>query len=500
MGNPIVLSLHNLRKNFGGISALKGISFQLEQGEVHALLGENGAGKSTMIKIITGVHQADSGEILLNGNRTDIHSPIDARKKGIAAIYQELSLIESLSVAENIFLGNEPTISPIGIYDKPALYKRSREYLERFGIDIDYKQKVADLGMGQKRIVEIVKALAINAKILLLDEPTTGMSKAEIETLFQIIENLKQNNVTMIYISHYLDEVFRISNRTTVFRDGENAGTFHTSKVTFDELVKCMIGKEIQASSEKSLKKLDMREKVLELIDFKTDRMKEKISLYVRESEILGITGIIGAGKSELAHSIFGNAKIESGEIRIRGKNAAIGSTYDSKYYKIAFIPEDRKSEGLFLRESLADNMTIVSLEQIENRFKLLSSKIKNENTNMMGKRLRISPLKTDLQVGNLSGGNQQKVVIGKWLMGDPDIIVMDEPTRGIDIGAKSEIYNLIHKLAEKDKAIILMSSEFKELIDLCDRILVLCKGRIAGELTSKDADSQKLLSLSLGG
>ena len=214
----------------------------------------------------------------------------------------------------------------------------------------------------------------------------------------------------------------------------------------------------------------------------------------------MGITGIIGAGKSELAHSIFGNAKLENGEIRINDKKAHIHSAYSSKNYKIAFIPEDRKSQGLFLRESLANNMTIVSLEQIENRFRLLSNKRKKENTNTMGKKIRVNPLNTDLQVGNLSGGNQQKVVIGKWLMGDPDIIVMDEPTRGIDIGAKSEIYSLIQELAEKDKAIILMSSEFKELVDLCDRILVLCKGKIVGELASEDADSQKLLSLSLGG
>ena len=500
MGNPIVLKMHHIKKNFGGICALKGIDFELEQGKVHALLGENGAGKSTMIKIITGVHQADEGKIFLNGNLIKVHNPIDARKKGIAAIYQELSLIESLTVAENIFLGNEPTFSPIGIYDRSTLYKRSREYLERFGIDIDYKQKIADLGMGQKRIIEIVKALALDAKILLLDEPTTGMSKAEIETLFQIIENLKKNNVTMIYISHYLDEVFRISNRTTVFRDGKNAGTFNTNKVTFDELVKCMIGKKMQISSKKRIRNLDTKETALELIDFKTNRMKEKVSLCVRKSEILGITGIIGAGKSELAHSIFGNAKLENGEIRINDKKAHIHSAYSSKNYKIAFIPEDRKSQGLFLRESLANNMTIVSLEQIENRFRLLSNKRKKENTNTMGKKIRVNPLNTDLQVGNLSGGNQQKVVIGKWLMGDPDIIVMDEPTRGIDIGAKSEIYSLIQELAEKDKAIILMSSEFKELVDLCDRILVLCKGKIVGELASEDADSQKLLSLSLGG
>lgn len=500
MGHSSVLKLQDISKSFGGIIALKGIDFELERGEVHALLGENGAGKSTLIKVITGVHQADGGNILLNGEITKIYNPIDARRKGIAAIYQELSLIESLTVAENIFLGNEPTLSPMGIYDRKTLYKRSSEYLQHFGIDIDYRKNVSELGMGQKRIVEIVKALALNAQILLLDEPTTGMSKAEIETLFQIIDNLKENKVTMIYISHYLDEVFRISNRITVFRDGENVGTFSTSKVTFDELVKNMIGREMQETSPKKLKDLSNKKTVLELIDFRTDKMKEKVSFSVRQSEILGITGIVGAGKSELAHSIFGNAHIENGEIRIHGKKTKIHATFDAKYYKIAFIPEDRKSEGLFLQEPIADNMMIANLDQIENKYMLLSNRKKKKVSKKMGEKLKVKPLKINMPAGYLSGGNQQKVVIGKWLVGDPDIIIMDEPTRGIDIGAKSEIYRLIHMLAQKDKSIILMTSEFNELINLCDRILVLCKGKIVGELTPMEADSEKLLSLSLGG
>lgn len=499
MSNTI-MELSNIQKNFGGIRALKGVDFKLRKGEVHALLGENGAGKSTLIKIITGVYEADEGQIILNGQATVIRNPIDARKKGIAAIYQELSLIESLTVAENIFLGNEPTITSLGIYDRKLLYSKSQEYLERFGIEIDYHKKVSELGMGQKRIIEIVKALAVNSQILLLDEPTTGMSNAEIDMLFKIIENLKNNNVTMIYISHYLEEVFKVCDRATVFRDGQNVDTFEVDKVTPSQLVKSMIGREIRNKNQYIPKDFTGKETILELKNLKTNLMQEPVSLTVKKSEILGITGIVGSGKSELAYSIFGNAQIESGEIYVKGKKAAIKNPRDSKKYKIAFVPEDRKSEGLFLSDTIADNIVVSNIEQIQNKFGLLNRKRKNIISQEIGKKLNVNPLNVDMPVKNLSGGNQQKVVIAKWLIGNPEIILMDEPTRGIDVGAKSEIYNLIKDLSTKDKGIVVMSSEFKEIIDLCDRILVLRKGSVVGELSPNEATSEKLLSLSLGG
>lgn len=500
MSSSYILELKGIKKSFGGIHALKGVDFQLRQGEVHALLGENGAGKSTLIKIITGVHQADSGELQIDGKPVVIHSPIDARRKGIAAIYQELSLIESLSVAENIFLGNEPTYTALGFCKKEEFYKKSQEYLDDFKIDIDCRKKVSELGMGQKRIVEIVKALAIDSKILLLDEPTTGMSKSEIDTLFKIMDMLKKKNVTMIYISHYLEEIFRVCTRATVFRDGMNVDVFEMDQVTEHELISAMIGKIIKSEQKQQPRDFSGEKNVLELKDYKTDRMKSGISMNVRQGEIVGVTGIVGAGKSELAHSIFGHAHFEQGEIWLDGQKVHMKTPCDAKKYKIAFIPEDRKAEGLFLQDSIEDNMVISNIEKFRKKGGLLDRKKKRKVCLDIAKKLKVMPLKMDLAAGNLSGGNQQKVVIGKWLTGDPRLIIMDEPTRGIDVGAKAEIYQLIRSLAKEGKGMLVMSSEFNELMDLCDRILVLYKGKIAGEVSPEEATNEKLLSLSLGG
>ncbi len=500
MHSETILSLQNIDKNFGGIHALKGVDFSLDKGEVHALLGENGAGKSTLIKILTGVHKADGGKILLHGKEITVHDPIDARKKGIAAIYQELSLIESLTVAENIFLGNEPVKTPLGICDRETLYRESDRYLENFHIAIDSRKKISELGMGQKRIVEIVKALAINAEILLLDEPTTGMSKAEIDILFQIMGTLKEKKVTMIYISHYLDEVFRVCDRATVFRDGKNVAVYQVGETNMNTLIKAMIGKEIQAGSRKGTRKTEYGRTLLELKDYKTDLMKEPVSFAVHEGEILGVTGIVGAGKSEIAHSIFGNAKKESGQLLYQGELVELKTPADTKKCKMAFVPEDRKSQGLFLEDTVADNIVLVSLEKIQTAFKTVSQSKKNAAAYEMGSKLKIQPLKTELKAKNLSGGNQQKVVIGKWLSKEPEIILMDEPTRGIDVGAKSEIYQLIMDLAAQKKGLVIFSSEFEELLSLCDRILVLYKGKITGEVLAEEATNEKLLSLALGG
>ena len=357
MEQEMILKLQNIRKNFGGIQALKDVSLSLKKGEVHALLGENGAGKSTLIKILTGVHKADSGEILLHGREITVQNPIDARKKGIAAIYQELSLIDSLTVAENIFLGNEPTKMIAGVCDKTKLYKASDEYLEEFHIQIDSRKKISELGMGQKRIIEIIKALAINAEILLLDEPTTGMSKAEIEVLFQIMNTLKEKKVTMIYISHYLDEVFQVCDRATVFRDGKNVDTYDVGKVSVDILIKAMIGKEVAVRKAREEKQFTDQKILLELKNYKTDIMSYPIDLQLRQSEIIGITGIVGAGKSEIAHSIFGNARREMGEMFCGGKKVKLHNPSDTKKYNMAFIPEDRKSQGLFLEQKISENI-----------------------------------------------------------------------------------------------------------------------------------------------
>ncbi len=500
MNSETILSLQKIDKDFGGIHALQGVDFTLEKGEVHALLGENGAGKSTLIKILTGVHKADGGQILLHGEEITVHDPIDARKKGIAAIYQELSLIESLTVAENIFLGNEPVKTPLGICDREKLYRESDRYLENFHIAIDSRKKISELGMGQKRIVEIVKALAIHAEILLLDEPTTGMSKAEIDILFQIMKTLKEKKVTMIYISHYLDEVFRVCDRATVFRDGKHVAVYKVSETDMDTLIKAMIGKEIRAKDGNVRKGVKYGRTLLELEEYQTDQMKEPVSFAVREGEILGVTGIVGAGKSELAHGIFGSGKRIGGRICYREEPVTLRTPADTKRCRMAFVPEDRKSQGLFLEDSVADNMVLVSIEKIRTVFRTVSRRKKKAAADEMGKKLKLQPLKTELPAKNLSGGNQQKVVIGKWLSMEPEIILMDEPTRGIDVGAKSEIYQLIKELAADKKGLVVFSSEFEELISLCDRILVLYKGKITGEVLAEEATNEKLLSLALGG
>lgn len=498
--NERILCLQGIRKSFGGVKALKGVDFELRRGEIHALLGENGAGKSTLIKILTGVHKPDGGEILLKGSPVSIAGPIDARKKGIAAIYQELSLIDSLTVAENIFLGIEPTVTPLGCCKRRQLYADSDAFLKRFGIQIDSHAKVGSLGLGQKRIVEIVKALAINAEILLLDEPTTGMSKAEIDTLFEIMASLKEKHVTMIYISHYLDEVFRCCDRSTVFRDGQNVASFEMNHVTVAELISAMIGHSVSGERYRQVQDHSNSPVAIESVGLRTAAMRKKVSFTTHKGEILGFTGIVGAGKSELASSLFGVYPALEGEIRIEGKPVHFRSPYDTRPYNMALIPEDRKSEGLFLEETIADNIVLPHLEQIQNRMGLLDNQKKRSIATKMGETMKLHPMNVDMAAGNLSGGNQQKVVLGKWLTGDPQIVLMDEPTRGIDIGAKAEIYRFITQLADAGKTVIIFSSELEELLSICDRIMVLCKGEVAGELPADQATAEQLLTLALGG
>ncbi|QUH30529.1 sugar ABC transporter ATP-binding protein [Vallitalea guaymasensis] len=494
-----ILELKNIKKSFGGVKALKGVNLTIQEGEVHALLGENGAGKSTLIKILTGVLQRDEGDIILLDKKTEINSPIHARTKGIAAIYQELSLVDSLSVAENIFLGHEPTINFFGWNDKKTLLKETTAYLESFNINIDPKTKVKDLGMGQKRIIEIVKALCIDAKLLLLDEPTTGMTRIEIETLFKIMEDMKKRKITMIYISHIMEEIERVCDRVSVLRDGINAATYKMGEVDMNTLVKTMIGREVK--DEFPLRIGSAKDKVvLEVKDFMSERMNKPISFKLKKGEILGITGIIGAGKSELGHALFGADKCISGNIELQGKVTTLKSPKDVKDKGIVLIPEDRKTQGLFLEHSVLNNAIVGYVEKMNsNKFLLSNKKLRKRAVNIF-KKMDVKPLKLKLRIKNLSGGNQQKVVISKWLLGNPEIIIMDEPTRGIDIGTKVEIYKLIHQLADDGMSIILLSSEFNEIRGLCDRVLVLHDGEIMDEMLAKEATIERILMKALGG
>jgi ABC-type sugar transport system ATPase subunit len=494
----IVLKLENIKKTFGGIHALKGVDFTLREGEVHALLGENGAGKSTLIKILTGVHKMDTGRILINGNEVEVENPISARFKGIAAIYQELSLVESLNVAQNIYLGHEPVKNFFGAVDFKSVLKKSLEYLQNFGIDIHPNTCVKDLGMGEKRIVEIVKALSIDARILVLDEPTTGMSAAEIDTLFRIMDDMKKKNVNMIYITHHLEEVFRICDRASVFRDGDNAGTYSISEVETATLVKAMLGKELKDEFSKR-KGTPLNEEMLRVENFRTERMKRPVSFSVKKGEILGITGIIGAGKSELGFGLFGVDKRKEGQIFIKGKSLTINSPIEAQKNGIAFIPEDRKELGLFLDLSVEHNITITTIKDVI-RNSMVSVKRRAQLAEKTAEKLKVKPLNIKMAAQNLSGGNQQKIVLGKWLAGRPEIIILDEPTRGIDVGAKSEIYRIIQNLADEGVAVIVLSAEFKEVNGVCDRIMILRKGEMIEEFMKENASTEKILSAALGG
>jgi len=492
------LVLKRISKRFGGVQALIDVDFTLEQGEVHALLGENGAGKSTLIKILTGVHQKDYGEMLLFNDPVTVTDPVDARFKGIAAIYQELSLVESLNVAQNIFLGHEPVKGFFHRVQKNVLLTKAREYLERFKIPIDPKTPVWDIGLGQKKIIEIMKALSIQAKILLLDEPTTGMSRAEIETLFQIIQDLKKKNVHMIYISHHLEEVFEICDRVTVLRDGKNAGTFPVQGLKMDTLVKSMIGTSLGEELPKKGDASTDSAVVLRMEKFRSQNMQKPVSFQLHRGEILGVTGIIGSGKSELGLALFGADPKIQGKVFVDAREVRFGSPLEAKKMGIGFIPEDRKGQGLFLGLSVDHNITVVALHQLE-RFGVLSLRKKKRMALSIAQSLKLNPLRIELPVHSLSGGNQQKIVLGKWFYRRPKILILDEPTRGVDVGAKREIYRLIRKWADQGVAVLLLSSEFKEVHEVCDRILVLYRGDLLKEIDPKRTTTEKIMSMALG-
>ena len=494
----IALELTNVHKRFGGIYALRGINLEVEEGEVHALIGENGAGKSTLVKIITGVYGLDEGEMYLFGKRVKIDSPIVARHEGIIAVYQESSLVENFTVAQNIFLGHEVQRNGSGWLMDKQMLKESKDLMKQLSLSIDPSQKVENIGLGDKRVVEILKALSINARIFIMDEPTAGMSKIEIENFFKIIQDLKERRKTIIYISHHLDEIFQIADRVTVLKDGENVGTYFTKDIQTSQLIHLMIGRDLESEFPQRMKA--PKEKVLlEVKNFTSDKMLAPISFSLRSGEILGITGIVGSGKTELGKSLFGLGEHYLGNYFLYGREVHILSPQDAVRAGLAFIPEDRKNEGLFLQLPVIDNLLVIVIEQTVKIF-LTSTKEKALLANEIVKDLLIQPQNVHMVVRNLSGGNQQKVVIGKWIKSQPKIIIMDEPTRGVDVGAKYEIYKLMLKFADEGLGIILLSLKFKEVVGLCDRILILRKGEIVLEMKKKKKNLEQLYKLALGG
>jgi D-xylose transport system ATP-binding protein len=499
-----LLEMKDIVKEFPGVRALDGVSFTLEKGEFHSLVGENGAGKSTLMKVLSGVYPAGTyeGDILINSEQRHFRNIRDSENAGVAIIFQELSLVKELTVGENIFLGQEP--ARLGIINWTELYHRASKLLSDLHLEIDPREQVGNLGIGQQQLVEIAKALSKNASILVLDEPTAALTESEVETLFIILRKLKSRDVGMIYISHKLDEVFEMSDRITVLRDGKTVGTQPASELTKDQVIAQMVGREVGDIFPKSKHELgDVALEVKDLTVYSPDvadkKLVDNISFSVRKGEVLGIAGLMGAGRTELLMAIFGawQGKYHR-EIFVEGKPVSITSPLGAIEHKIGFVTEDRKRFGLILPQTILDNMTLAGLRSISGKF-LTNRTRETIAANGPMKSLRIKANSPLTITGTLSGGNQQKVVLGKWLLTGPKILFLDEPTRGIDVGAKQEIYTEINKLAEQGMAIVLVSSELPEVLGLSDRVIVLHEGKMTGEFTRADATPERVMHAATG-
>jgi ribose transport system ATP-binding protein len=490
-----VLEMIGIDKRFQGVHALKGCSLNLKRGEVLALVGENGAGKSTMMKILTGIHEYDEGEILHFGKRVKFKTPRTAQDVGISIVHQELNLMNHLTVAQNIFIGRE---SQGFFLDDKGINKKSAELFEKLGVLIDPQEKVMNLTVGKQQIVEIARAISFDANIIIFDEPTSTLTDAEIDLLFNIISELKEKGVAMIYISHRLDEIQRITDRVTVLRDGELVGTKDTSDLTIDEIIHMMIGR-VTFEEPKQSSSVAHNAPVVLKAENLCSKDVNNVSFELHRGEILGFAGLMGAGRTEVARLIFGADKRWSGNIFINGSNVDIKSPRDAVKHGIGYLSEDRKRFGLAIGMKISDNMVLATLDDYTTSGIVNDAKIKAVASEYVEK-IDVRTPSIEQFVKNLSGGNQQKVVIAKWLIRNCDILIFDEPTRGIDVGAKSEIYKLMNSLAESGKSIIMISSELPELLRMSDRVLVMCEGAHTGTLSIEEADQHSIMALAAQG
>lgn len=492
----ILLKMKNVNKHFPGVYALKDVNFELKAGEVHALLGENGAGKSTLIKILGGIYSIDKGEIYINNKKVEIKSVKDAQDNGISIIHQEIVLVPYMTVAENIFLGREK-IDKFGLVDKKTMIEEAQKLLDSFNTKIKANSLVSELTVAQQQVVEIIKAISFKGKILVMDEPTSSLTENEVDFLFNIIRNLKKEGVGIIYISHRMSELFDISDRITILRDGQYIDTKITEKTNKDELISLMVGREITNYYVRTYHKIG--QPVLEVKNLKRKNVINDVSFVLRKGEILGFSGLVGAGRSELMKAIFGIDPLDSGKIFIEGKEVVIKNPNDAMKYGLAMVPENRKEEGLFLIKSIKFNSTIKVLDKFINFIKV-NERLENEITNKYVNYLSIKTPSIEQLVGNLSGGNQQKVVITRWLATEPKILILDEPTRGVDVGAKAEIYSIMNKLVEQGVSIIMISSELPEIINMSDRVIIMYNGRITGELNRDELSQERIMHFAIGG
>ncbi len=492
----IVLTMQNIHKKFPGVYALQGVNFELEYGEVHALLGENGAGKSTLIKILAGIYSADEGKIFLMGQPVKIQNVLQAQAQGISVIHQELCLAPNMTVADNIFLGKEKT-DKTGFVHFSKQNRAAQDLLDSFDLAIKASAIVSKLSVAQQQMVEIAKALSIESKIIVMDEPTASLTLKEVEKLFQMIEGLKKKNIAVIYISHRMEELFQVADRVTVLRDGKCISTKETSKTTREELIAMMVGRELQDLYKRTFHPLG--DTVLEVHHFKRCHVLHDINFSLKKGEILGVAGLVGSGRTELARAIFGIDPIDDGELLVAGEKAAISSPTDAMGFGIVLVPEDRKGQGLVLVQSVTYNITLTILKQFMKGISI-DHQLEKELVNSYIDKLSIKTPTHEQLACNLSGGNQQKIVIAKWLATIPKVLILDEPTRGVDVGAKAELYSIINMLAEQGVGILMISSELPEIIGMSDRVLVMHNGRITGTLTREELDQEVIMHYATGG
>jgi len=491
--NQVFFEMRNISKSFPGVKALDDVGFSVSEGEIRALVGENGAGKSTLMKILNGNYKKDSGSILIDGVEVDITNPQVADAHGITIIFQELNLVDELSIAENIFAGR---LSKKGrLINWKEVNNRAKELVGRIGFDVDPRRLVGSLTVAEKQMVEIAKALSRNSRIILMDEPSATLTKKELDALFEIIRDLKKSGIAVIYISHRMEEIFEICETVTVMRDGQIIGTRDVASVSSDELVEMMVGREINSAYPK--RSCQIGEEVLRVENLKRKDRQQNVGFNLKSGEVLGIAGLVGAGRTEIMRAIFGVDYVSSLDVYVHGKKVKITNPAMAKKYGIAFLTEDRKMEGLTLDFTVKSNVVAANLPSICPGL-FTSTRKENEIADVYIEKTRIKTPHRNQKVGNLSGGNQQKVVVSKWLNTDPDILIMDEPTRGIDVGAKREIYEIINSLAEQGKAIILISSELPEVLGMSDRVLVMKDDEIVAELTGENINAVEVMRYAL--
>ena len=491
---PLV-AISNLSKSFPGVRALDNCKFELLSGEVHALMGENGAGKSTLMKVLAGVYQKDSGEIRIDGKPVDIPSPHAAQDLGIGIIHQELNLMNHRTVAQNIFIGREPRGRSRVFIDARKMDEDARNIFERLHLQLDPRTLVGDLTVARQQMVEIAKALSFDSRVLIMDEPTAALNNAEIDDLFRIIGQLKSHGVGIVYISHKMDELKRISDRVTVMRDGQYIGTVPTATTSMETIITMMVGRPLFESESAAVPDVN-HEIALEVRHLNRGRTIKDVNFVVRKGEILGFAGLMGAGRTEVARAVFGADKVDSGEILVHGAKVSIRSPSDAVKCGIGYLSEDRKHFGLATGMDVESNIVLATMRRFLSLGFILKRPVIRDTAAKFVTQLGIKTPSIAQKVALLSGGNQQKVVIAKWLVRDCEVLFFDEPTRGIDVGAKSEIYKLLNSLAKQGRAIVMISSELPEVLHLSHRIVVMCEGRVTGELAAEGATQEQIMQL----